>query len=239
MTRGLGVLRALSAQAWGMPHEVLAAIGMGRSYGLPSSILGRRLPPLLECGLWDALDRRPRRDLVALVGDVGNDLLYGQDVEVILRWVDECVRRLRARGARVVLTSLPPTVAEISRTRFLLFRSVLFPISPLRYESLGPALPALDEGLRRIAAAHGAALVPLRREWYGFDPIHIRPARCRAAWAEIVSSAAPVRACPPVGVARSLRTYTLLAERQWLWGREIMRVQPCIRQPDGTTVALY
>src|SRR5687768_7415205 len=92
MTRGLGVLRALSAQACGMPHEVLAAIGMGRSYGLPSSILGRRLPPLLECGLWDALDRRPRRDLVALVGDVGNDLLYGQDVEVILRWVDECVR---------------------------------------------------------------------------------------------------------------------------------------------------
>ena len=239
MTRGLAVLRALSARACGRPHEVLAAIGMGRSYGIHSSVFGRRLPPVLDCGLWRALDERPRRELLAVVGDVGNDLLYGQEVDLILRWVDECVGRLRARGARVVLTSLPPRVADLSRPRFLFFRSVLFPFSPLRYEALGDVLPALDEGLRRIAGAHGAALVPLRREWYRIDPIHILPSRSRAAWSEILAPIAHVESCPPVGIAPSLRTYTLLAERQWLLGREVRRAQPILRQPDGTTVALY
>lgn len=239
MTRGFGVLRALAARAWPGPVDIVAALGMGRSFGLTSSVLGRRLPPVLDCGLWRALSERPRKEVVAVVGDVGNDLLYGQDVDTIVRWVDECLGRLRAMGARLVLTSLPPAVGGISRARFLVFRSLLFPVSPLRFETLGAALPALEAGLRQLAAAHGAAFVPLRRAWYGVDPIHIRVRACRSAWSEITASVMPVAACPRVGLARSLATYTLLAERQWLLGREVRRAQPCRREPDGTTIALY
>jgi hypothetical protein len=237
-TRGLGVLRGIFGRTAGGPVSVLAAIGMGRSYGLTSSVLGRSLPAVLDCGLWPALDARPP-GFLAFVADVGNDLLYGQDVPTILAWVDECARRLQTRGARLVMTSLPPTVAEVSYLRFLLFRSLLFPRSTLRFDSLPQALADLNAGLRRIAAARSAAFVPLRREWYGFDPIHMRLRDQRAAFAEIVSAAETVPPFPPATLARSLRTYALLAERQWLFGREIRRAQPCLRDPDGSTVSLY
>ena len=240
MTRGLGALRTLLGRAVpGRPIEVLAALGMGRSYGLTSNVIGRRLPSVLECGLWRALDERPRPELLAFVTDVGNDLLYGQDVGTILAWVDECTARLHARGARLVLTSLPPAVAEISRARFLLLRSALFPRSTLRFESLPHALPALDAGLRQVAARYGAAFVELRRDWYGFDPIHVRLRAYPDAFTEIVSAAAAVDSLPRVPVSRTLRTFALLAERQWIFGREIRRRQPCLREAGGTTVSLY
>jgi hypothetical protein len=97
----------------------------------------------------------------------------------------------------------------------------------------------LNAGLRRIADVRGAAFVPLRGEWYGFDPIHMRLRDQRAAFTEIVSAAEPVPPAPPVTFARALRTYALLAERQWLFGREVRRAQPCLRDPDGSTVSLY
>lgn len=240
VTRGLGILRDVLAHARaGAPADVLAALGLGRSYGLTSNVLGRRLPPVLECGLWRALDEQPRPGLDAVIADVGNDLLYGQDVGTLLSWVDECARRLRARGARLVMTSLPPAVGEISRVRFLLFRSVLFPRSALRYETLPGALDALNAGLRRLAGEHGAAFVELRREWYGIDPIHLRLRDTPAAFTEIVSAAQTVPVCPPLPLGRSLRTYALLAERQWIFGREICRRQPCLHEADGSTLSLY
>jgi hypothetical protein len=238
MTRGLGVLSTLAAATWGAA-DVLAAVGLGRSYGACSRVLGRSLPGVLECGLWTALERRPPGPLVALLGDVGNDLLYGYDTDTIVRWVDTCLTRLRSLGARLLLTSLPPRVGAISRTRFLLFRSALFPYSTLRYEDLPGAVATLDRGLLERAERYGAAWAELRREWYGIDPIHIRLRQSGEAWAAILSALQPVPPCPPVGMQRSLRTYHLLAERQWLFGREVRGTQPCVRDPDGTTVSLY
>jgi hypothetical protein len=238
MTRGLAVLSALGRHAWG-EIDIFAALGLGRSYGLTSSILGRALPPILESGLWGALAGRAPGPLYAVVGDVGNDLLYGEDVETILRWVDECVARLAGAGARIVLTSLPPGLLELPRARFLFFRGLLFWRSPLRYESLPTMIPALDEGLRAIAERHGTAFVALRQEWYGLDPIHIRAPYWHSAWAEILSALTPIAGPPTVSVIRSLQTFALLAERQWIFGREISARQPCLQGANGTRVSLY
>jgi hypothetical protein len=38
---------------------VLAALGLGRSYGLPRGVLRQTLPGSVECGLWQALADRP------------------------------------------------------------------------------------------------------------------------------------------------------------------------------------
>ena len=239
MTRGLGVLSRLTAETWGAPLDLLTAVGLGRSYGARSRVLGRSLPAVLECGLWPALEARGPGPMVAVLGDVGNDLLYGFDTDTILGWVETCALRLRAHGARLLLTSLPPAAGEISRTRFLLFRNLLFPWSRLRFEGLPQAVAALNAALRELASRQGAAYMELRREWYGFDPIHIRLRQSRGAWGEILSALGPVPACPPVGLARSLRTYHLFAEQQWLFGREVRRAQPCVREPDGSTLSLY
>ena len=60
------------------PIELFAAHGHGRSYGLWSRVLMRRLPGIRECGLWESLATRSGEGRpLALVTDVGNDLLFG------------------------------------------------------------------------------------------------------------------------------------------------------------------
>jgi hypothetical protein len=239
MTRGFAVLRELARRTWGEPVSVLAAIGHGRAYGLPSSLFGRALPSVLDCGLWRALEAGGPAPTTAVVGDVGNDFVYGAPVDAVLGSVEECLRRLRAGGARTVLTSLPPPVLGISRLRFEVFRKLFFPARHLTYPALGASLTALEQGLRALAAAHGAAHVELRPEWYGLDPIHIRPLRCRDAWRHVLRAAAEAPDCPRVGFVRAMETYRLFPERQWLFGREMRRAQPCVRLATGSTVALY
>ena len=49
--RGLDVRR-------GEGFEVMLAYGHGRSYGMDSSLFGRSLPGILDCGLWDATPQK-------------------------------------------------------------------------------------------------------------------------------------------------------------------------------------
>jgi hypothetical protein len=238
MTRGFAVLSELCRRAWG-DVEILAAVGHGRSYGLAASVLGRRLPGILSSGLWRALAERPSLPTFALVGDVGNDVLYGSSVETILGWVKESVQRLREHGAHVCVTSLPAPVRTLSRARFTAFRTVFFPARHLTFETMQPAVAALDDGLRQLAKDESVDFVPLQPEWYGFDPIHIRPLACRRAWSAVLSAAGTPVECPRVGLLRSMKTYLLFPEQQWLFGREMRRAQPCRTWPSGASVSMY
>ncbi|HSS47569.1 MAG TPA: hypothetical protein VLX28_01360, partial [Thermoanaerobaculia bacterium] len=109
--------------------EVLAACGHGRSYGARSRFLGiRHLPGIAGCGLWQALEGRPALPTLALVTDVGNDLVYGAEVAEIVRWIETCLNRLARRRSRVVLTLLPlARLEKLSPWEVRLAVSLLFP----------------------------------------------------------------------------------------------------------------
>jgi hypothetical protein len=239
--RGLSTALETACSAWGGPLDVLAAFGHGRSYGVRSSMLWRELPGIAECGLWEALARRPAAPTAALVTDVGNDLLLDVPAPQIAAWVEECVERLLDAGARVVLTPLPLcNVERLSPGKFLLFRSVLYPGCRLGLATVVARARDLDARLRQLAARRGLALVEHRAEWYGFDPVHIRRGRLAGAWHAMLSR---WREVPSEAARGSLRRWLYLwhvaAERRWLFGREFRRAQPAGVLPDGTTLALY
>jgi hypothetical protein len=228
---------------WGGPLDLLAAFGHGRSYGQRMPLFWRELPGIAECGLWQALEQRPPCETLALVTDVGNDLMYEFPVADIASWVEVCLDRLQRAGARVVLTALPLcSVTGLSARRFLFFRSILFPWSRLKYETILGWAHDLDARLRRLAAERGVVVAEPRREWYGLDPIHIRRSRRRLAWTELLARGAgvqPSKAAPALPLARSLRLRLLRPECRWVFGREQHTVQPAGRLEDGTTIALY
>ena len=107
LARGMGSAVAVACETWGPQVEVVGAFGPGRSYGMPSSLVGRTLPGILECGVWSALDGLPPARTRALVTDVGNDILYHVPVPRIVSWVDEAVARLGALTDDGVITGLP------------------------------------------------------------------------------------------------------------------------------------
>jgi hypothetical protein len=240
LTRGFHAIVATARSVWGPDVEVLAALGHGRSYGGPSTFLVRGLPGILQSGLWRELESHPPAPTRALVTDVGNDIMYGCPPAQILDWVDECVGRLQRTTPDVVITGLPhAAVAGLPPGKFLLFRSVFFPRCRLTLDDTLRIGAEVDEGLRAIAANRGAAFVTLRPEWYGVDPIHIRPGMWRAAWQEILCG--DPRTAPAARATRreAVRLYCLQPERASFLGLERRKPQRGVALRRGGRVWLY
>jgi len=244
----------VARQLWGGPLDVLAALGHGRSYGVRSGLFGRTLAGLSECGLWEALGRRPDLPTAALLTDVGNDLLYDLPPETIAGWVADCLDRLRERGACAVLTRLPlANVRRLTPGRFAAIRSILYPRSRLTYAVAQQRVAELDERLVGLAGDRGVPIVELQTAWYGIDPIHIRTRHHRPAFHEILrpwgeepsaTDAAHVKsaaatAAPRFAPGRWLRYQMLRPERYWRWNAERRHPQPARIEQDGTTISLY
>jgi hypothetical protein len=240
LTRGFSTIVATARAVWGADVEVLAALGHGRSYGGPSTFLVRGLPGILQSGLWRELDAHPPRPTRALVTDVGNDIMYGYPPAQILEWVDECVARLRQLTTDVVITGLPhAAVAGLPPGRFLLFRSVFFPRCRLTLDQTMRAGADVDAGLRAIAASRGVAFLGLKPEWYGLDPIHIRPGMWNAAWQDILCGENQAVAGGRATRREAVRLYCLLPEQATFVGRERRTPQRGVALRRGGRVWLY
>jgi hypothetical protein len=214
LTRGFHTVVATARGLWGPEVEVLAALGHGRSYGATSTYLIRTLPGILHSGLWRELESRPRVPTRALVTDVGNDILYGSSPAQILAWVDECVTRLQRVAQDVVITGLPfAAVDGLSPRKFLLFRSVFFPRCRMTLDQTIDAARQVETGLTAIAGERGLRLCPLKHDWYGLDPIHIRPRMWSAAWQDILCGQAGDRPASRGSGREALRLYCLQPEQ--------------------------
>jgi hypothetical protein len=239
LTRGLPALVATARKAWGADVEIQAALGLGRSYGVPSRILVRTLPGILQSGLWTRLDASEPVPTRALVTDVGNDILYGSEAPQILEWVEQCVERLQKHTRDIVVTDLPlASLRRLDKARFLFFRSVLFPRCRLSQRDVMNIAEAVVVGLESLASRRGLRFFPLRHEWYGFDPIHFRPGSWRQAWAEILHGQDDGLAAA-ASVPEALRLYALLPERQWVLGIETISPRRGLALPRGGHVRLF
>jgi hypothetical protein len=211
---------ATSRAEWRREVEVMAALGHGRSYGVPSRLAFRSLPGILQSGLWRDLESRPRVPTRGLVTDVGNDILYGFSAAQTLAWVAEAIRRLRSVTEDIVVTDLPlASIRRLTSRKFLLFRSILVPTCRLSLAQVLGTAEEVDAGLAELSAGQGAKFFRLKPEWYGFDPIHIRPYLWGAAWQEILGSQLSMGGG---GFSRveSVKLYLKPPERQSLFGVE-------------------
>ena len=93
LTMGLGRVYRTLRTLWPEPLDLLVATGHGRSYGFTSYVFSRTLPGIAACGLWHDLAQRVPLPTVALVTDIGNDIVYGSDVSAIAGWVEQCLAR--------------------------------------------------------------------------------------------------------------------------------------------------
>lgn len=238
VARGLGALVAQARRALG-PADLLVACGRGRSYGWTSRFFFRDLPPIVSCGLWPALAERDPLPLHAVLTDVGNDVLYGATPAEIARWVETCLSRLAAAGARISVTALPLERLQRLGPRAYAFWSTLFyPGRARPFDRVRGDLAELDERLGDLAHSAGARRVVPPGTWYGLDPIHIRPSRVRRAWAELLpaeGSGGPAPRALGLGLCLNL----LAPEERALLGRVRRHGQPARCFGDGTRLSLF
>ena len=235
LTLGLPFVVSAARARFGTQVEFFVAAGLGRSYGKQSRVLARTLPGILDCGLWSALPARPPAATRALVTDVGNDILYGASPGQILEWVETALERLRNFTRDLVLTGLPvDSIRRLTPARFAAFRTLFFPSSRSAYSPVIEASEVLDDGLAGLAQRYGARFVPLPGEWYGFDPVHIRPGRWRMALQEVIGAPAE-----RPGVMEAIGLHALPPEREWVLGLERVHPQRGVRLAGGGSAWLY
>ena len=253
VSRGLARLTGHVA-ARTMGADLFVAAGHGRSYGANSRVWMRRLPSILWCGLWRALDREglvagrcgraaPERSVLGLVTDVGNDLLYGFAVDQVAAWVRESLRRLADRGARTAVTRLPlASIDGVGPVRYRALRTLFVPGCERSLQQIKDAAAELDERLVGIAADVGATVIEQPGVWYGIDALHIRRRHLDTLWNNacdawgLSSGRRPLRS---PSVARWLAVGTKGAEVRSLAGVMRFTPQPVMPGSNGPRLWLY
>jgi hypothetical protein len=227
------------------PIELFAAHGHGRSYGMSSRVLWRVLPGIRSCGIWEAMDDRPSQGErpLALITDIGNDLMYGAIPDQILRWVETCIDRLEEQAADIVITELPmESIAKLGRMRYGVVKSLLFPGKGPTWQHMHELALSLNASLRDLAKRRGVPAIRPRGEWYSFDPIHIRRSRRRAAVHEFMAAwtgfDGEIQVRRPGG-RNTVRRWGLRPARRTIFGRDQETAQPAATLEDGSTVWLY
>lgn len=246
LTRDFPLILRLLQSALEARCEIFTALGHGRSYGTWSRLLYRALPGITRCHLWDAL---PQPDSgaeqpLALLTDIGNDLIYGQSVDSIFGWVELSLQKLSAINARVTITLLPEeSLAQLSSLRFEMTRRLFFPRNPASLSDLIRKVSELNQRLSLLADNQQIKVIKPARNWYGFDPIHYRYSQRSLLWKTILS-AWELPALEKISVKNSwldgwyAYTYLSPAERR-RWGKQIQCSQPVRILPNGTTISVY
>ena len=242
LMRGISTVIETSQHAWGTPLDVMAACGHGRSYGMTSRVLGRSLPAIAQCGLWEDLAQRAPVPTAALFTDIGNDILFGADVNQIVTWVEQCLEQLLPVCQALVITGLPlEPIATLSPLRFRLIRTMLFPRSQLTFSDALSCSQELNARLAELAVKYNGFFVAPSADWYGWDPIHIRLRYWSRAWNKILSTWCDDTR-QPMARGSLFRWLKLRAQRplsRTIFGIEQQRAQPTCRLRDETIVSLY
>jgi hypothetical protein len=237
LTRGFGTVVSTARAVWGPEIQVVAALGHGRSYGADSFFLARRLSGILDSGLWRHLETAPSLRTRALITDLGNDIAYGVSADQVLAWVDEALDRIARVTRDITMTDLPlASMRRLSRAKFLAFRSVLAPSCALSLAQVIDTAERVNSGLAALACSRGVRFVHLHPDWYGFDPIHIRPSLWQSAWREILGAGASSNGR---SAFEQWRLYLMAPERQWIFGVERVTPQLGVRLSSGARVWLY
>ena len=158
--------------------DLRVCLGMGRSYIDWSAVLIRRLPGIIQCGLWENLPTTGSSAPLVLVTDIGNDIVYLRYPEQIFEAVEECLRRIRAwrPDSRIAITGLPlPSVEATGRARFLLMRTLLFPGCMITFQQICERSRVLNDLLESYSQQHLIPFIKPEAAWYHLDPIHVIP----------------------------------------------------------------
>lgn len=232
-------------QSFESPIDILTAQGYGRSYGQWSQFLGiRELPGIVNCNLWENIPGEPNaKSCLALITDIGNDLMYGASAETVTQWVSICLRRLQRLKAAIVLVGLPiEAINTLSLWRYQLAKPVLFPASRVTCHSMRRNANLLNQKLLRLAEQGDVQIIEPESTWYGALPLHIRKKQIRPVWDRILSSWTDLNidvSQPLIHPLERGRLWTLMPEHCRLFSRTFYSPQPTLRFSDKSIIELY
>ena len=243
VTRSIATIFQTLVSSYDSPIELLAAHGHGRSYGIETQVLARRLPSIRDCGLWQELERRDSRPTKVLLTDIGNDLIYGQDVDTLFEWVLSCVDRLSSEQNELVATQLPVVNLEgITPRKFAMMKRIFFPSCEVGLSELLRRAEKISILLEKEFSSRSIRFVDPIASWYGWDPVHVRRRYWNEVWPTILAfSDAKVdkNVRNRLSFWQKMRIKFAAPQERVYFGRKQRKAQPVLRFSDGSFVSFF
>jgi len=181
------------------PAAFLAAFGPGRGYGAWGGLLNISYPPIVESPLFEKARRKAEKGsrVVALVTDIGNDLLYGLDADGLIAVVQTVFDRLAAVNARVYATTLPVFFEqEVPPMIYYPIRTLLYPKSRVTREQAVDGVRRVNAYLKKIPDDRVQVLPPMDA-YLGWDHVHFGLARAGEVWNQVGQTMLAGLGCRP------------------------------------------
>jgi hypothetical protein len=246
LTRDFPLILRLLNNSVKLPCDIYTAMGHGRSYGHWSRLLHRALPGISKSEIWDAIpgERTESAQPLAILTDIGNDLIYGQSTEAIFSWIELCVKQLQQIDARITITLLPEaSISQLSSFRFELTRRLFFPNNPVSLTDLKQKVRHLNERLSTLATRKQITVVEIPANSYGFDPIHYRYSQRATLWKSLLSEWELLEFKNQSGQNRWFdfiySFYHLQPATKRQWGKIHRKPQPVRILENGTRISVY
>lgn len=190
------------------------ALGPGRCYCAWGGVMGKSYSPIRNSGIFNAVkDKSPaacRR--IALVSDIGNDILYGIKTEEVIAELERTFDRLRDLGADLFVNPIPSIFeVELNRNYYFILRTIFYPTSRVSYESTLAAVKEINRFLKS-SAKNRFTLISKLESYAGWDRIHYSIFKMHLAWTKIgrdmlnTLGISHLRNVQPLNMAASLLT---------------------------------
>ncbi len=167
--------------------EVLITSGPGRAYYASGGLLNVAYPPIISSDIFEVAHNKSKSgcQVVALVTDIGNDIMYDVSAEKVIETIQQVFARLQSMNTKVFYTTLPVAFEKKDHPiRFRILRSLLFPRSTVTYDEATAGIIEVNRFLKESTGKYGH-LIPDMNRYLGFDEIHYGWLRAHSAWSQV------------------------------------------------------
>ena len=182
-----GLKRCIGRCIFPRPASFVHAMGPGRGYVSRGGILNAIYSPILSCGILEAVRNKKIKDqsVVALITDIGNDIMYGVSSEKIINGLQYLLNALGEFKTNIFITSIPVDLEnDISELHFHIIRQIYFPKSPVKYSQASNNIKAINKFILQSSNKKITAIDDMK-QFCGIDRIHYSILKSQSAWCHI------------------------------------------------------
>jgi hypothetical protein len=169
--------------------EVLIASGPGRAYYASGGLLNASYPPIHTSDIFEVAHSKSESgyQVIALVTDIGNDIMYGVPAEQVIETIQQVFENLQSMNAEIFHTTLPIAFEKkkVHPVWFYILRSVLLPFSKVSYDEATMGITKVNRFLKEYRYGH---LISDMNRYLGFDEIHYGWLCAHSAWSHVAKA---------------------------------------------------
>jgi hypothetical protein len=178
--------------------EFLNALGPGRGFCAKGGMFNFTYPPIQDCRILNAAEKKSYDTRVVLITDIGNDLMYGVSADTLIKSLDGLIDRALQWDAEIFLTSIHVNLRkDVSQTTFFILKSFFYPGSNITYEETDLFIIKVNGYLKDKAGKNERVhLISGMESFAGADKIHYSLLKTHSAWGKVADEICAVLKVP-------------------------------------------